>query len=228
MAPAARCRSPTTSLIVPTAAATIDRVEDERRQLARADPSRDHVVAADPQDDADGAEHQHDHRGDQQRALADPVHRGPERRLDALAEVAPVDGLVAVGLHGADLVQRLVDVRADVADAVLARARELAHARPNRMIGTITTGTPASTSSVSLVLVSASIARPPTSSSRLRIAIDALEPMTVSSIVVSLVRREITSPVRVTSKNPGGSVSRWSNTARRRSAVTRSPIHDTK
>ena len=37
-------------------------------------------------------------------------------------------------------------------------------------------------------------------SSTLRIAIDALEPMTVSSIVVSLVRREMTSPVRVTSK----------------------------
>ena len=81
---------------------------------------------------------------------------------------------------------------------------------------------------MSLALVSASITRPPTISSKLRIAIDALEPITVSSIVVSLVRREITSPVRVTSKKPGGSVSRWSNTARRRSAVTRSPSHDTK
>ena len=40
----------------------------------------------------------------------------------------PVHRLVAVGLHGADLVQRLVDIRADVADAILARARELAHA----------------------------------------------------------------------------------------------------
>ena len=68
------------------------------------------------------------------------------------------------------------------------------------MIGTSTSGTPTSTSSVSLPLVSASITRPPIMSSTLRIAIDALEPITVSSIVVSLVRREITSPVRITSK----------------------------
>ena len=67
------------------------------------------------------------------------------------------------------------------------------------MIGTTTTGTPASTSSVSFALVIASIVSPPASSSRLRIAIDALEPMTVSSIAVSLISREITSPVRVTS-----------------------------
>ena len=67
-------------------------------------------------------------------------------------------------------------------------------------------GTPTSTSSVSLRLVSASITSPPTSSSRLRTASDAGLPITVSSIVVSLVSREITSPVRVTSNQPGGSV----------------------
>ena len=99
--------------------------------------------------------------------------------------------------------------------------------RPNSTIGATTSGTPASTSSVSLGLVSASITSPPARSSRFLTAIETLEPITVSSIVVSLVRREITSPVRVTSKKPGGSVSRWSNTARRRSAVTRSPSQDT-
>ena len=78
------------------------------------------------------------------------------------------------------------------------------------------------------MLVIASMTRPPTSNSRLRTAIDALEPTTVSSIAVSFVRREMTSPVRATSNQPGGSFSRWSNTARRRSAVTRSPIHETK
>ena len=46
--------------------------------------------------------------------------RGRERRLDALAEARAVDVLVPVGLDGADLVQRLVEVRADVADPVLA------------------------------------------------------------------------------------------------------------
>jgi hypothetical protein len=67
------------------------------------------------------------------------------------------------------------------------------------MMGTTTTGTPASTRSVSFALVIASIVSPPASSSRLRIAIDALEPITVSSIAVSLISREITSPVRVAS-----------------------------
>ena len=84
--------------------------------------------------------------------------------------------------------------------------------RPNRTIGTTTSGTPASTSSVSFALVSVSITRPPIISRKLRIAIDALDPITVSSIVVSLMSREITSPVRVASKNAGGRSSRWSNT----------------
>ncbi len=61
----------------------------------------------------------------------------------------------------------------------------------------------------------------------LRSANEALEPITTSSSEVSLVRREITSPVRVTSKNPGDRSSRWPNTARRMSAVTRSPIQET-
>ena len=85
-------------------------------------------MAADPEDDADGAEHQHDDRRHQQRALPDAVHGGAERVFDAAGEVAPVAIFVAVGLHGADLVQRFVEERADVADAVLRRARQLAHA----------------------------------------------------------------------------------------------------
>ena len=129
VAPAARCRSPITSLIVPTALATMHRVEHERRQLAGADAAGDDVVAADPQDDADRAEHQQDHGRDEQRTLPDAAQRGARTRLrPASANRARSLGLVAVRLHRADLVQRLVDVRADVADAILARARELAHA----------------------------------------------------------------------------------------------------
>ena len=60
-------------------------------------------------------EHQHDHRRDQQRALPDALHAGGERRLDALGERAPVLRLVRVRLHRADLVHRLVDVRAGIA-----------------------------------------------------------------------------------------------------------------
>jgi hypothetical protein len=62
----------------------------------------------------------------------------------------------------------------------------------------------------------------------LRNASDADVPITMSSIAVSLVSREITSPVRVISNQPGGIFRMWSNTARRRSAVTRSPSQDTK
>jgi hypothetical protein len=53
-----------------------------------------------------------------------------------------------------------------------------------------------------LGLVSISNTSAPAPSTVLRSAIDRLDPMTFSSIVVSLVRREMTSPVRVTSKSP--------------------------
>ena len=85
-------------------------------------------MAADPQDDADRDEHEKDHRRDQQPALLDPAHAGDERRLDALRIAGAVLRLVRVGLHGADFVDRLVDVRAGVGHSVLARAREAAHA----------------------------------------------------------------------------------------------------
>ena len=80
---------------------------------------------------------------------------------------------------------------------------------------------------MSLGLVSASMTSPPVNSSRFRRASDTDDPMTPSSIAASLVRRAMTSPVRVTSNQPGGSDSTWSNTDRRRSEVTRSPSHDT-
>ena len=80
--------------------------------------------------------------------------------------------------------------------------------RPKRMIGTITSGTPASVSNVSLRLVVNSIARPPTSSKALRSAIDKPEPITFSICVVSEVSREMTSPVRPASNHEGGRLRR--------------------
>ena len=77
--------------------------------------------------------------------------------------------------------------------------------RPNSTIGATTTGMPTITSSVSLTLVASIMAMPPIISRKLRTAIDALLPMTCSSIVVSLVSRDITSPVRAASKKLGGS-----------------------
>ena len=107
-----------------------------------------------------------------------------------------------VRLHGADLVQRFVEKRADVADAILARARELAHAAAEQDDRHDHERHAGQHEQRQLRRSSASsITRPPTISRKLRIAIDALEPITVSSIVVSLMSREITSPVRVASKN---------------------------
>jgi len=67
-------------------------------------------------------------RAIRERALADALGRRGKCLLDALAEALAVLVLVAVGLHRADLVQRLVDVDADVGHARLARARQRAHA----------------------------------------------------------------------------------------------------
>ena len=62
------------------------------------------------------------------RTLRDAAPSRGEGLLDAFAEARAVDRLVPVRLHRADLVQRLVDVRADVADAILARPGEAPHA----------------------------------------------------------------------------------------------------
>ncbi len=92
-------------------------------------------MSADPQDDADGAEYQQDHGRDEKRTLPDAVECRRKGALDAGRELPAVLGLVAVRLDRADLVERLVDVRADIPDAVLARAREPAHAAPEEQDG---------------------------------------------------------------------------------------------
>ena len=99
--------------------------------------------------------------------------------------------------------------------------------RPKISIGTITASTAATTRSASLKLVTNIRASPPVSVTRLRIAIEAEDPTTVWIRVVSAVRRDSTSPVRVTSKNSGDRPSTLSNTALRMSATTRSPSHVT-
>ena len=67
-APAARCRSPATSL-EPADSAGHDRCEeDEGRELAGGEPAGQHVLAADPEHDDDGAEHQRYDDGGERRA----------------------------------------------------------------------------------------------------------------------------------------------------------------
>lgn len=62
----------------------------------------------------------------------------------------------------------------------------------------------------------------------LRMPSDRLLPTTVWISVVSVVSRDSTSPVCVVSKNCGLIRTTWPYTARRRSAVTRSPSHETR
>ncbi len=71
--------------------------------------------------------------------------------------------------------------------------------RPNRINGSMITGTSTTISPVSFGLVMASMISPPTSRSMLRRATEALEPTTDCRMVVSVVRRDRTSPVRVVS-----------------------------
>ena len=62
---------------------------------------------------------------------------------------------------------------------------------------------------VSFTLVTNSIARPPANSKTLRSAIEMLVPTTAWISVVSVVRRDSTSPLRVISKNCGLWVTTW-------------------
>jgi hypothetical protein len=98
---------------------------------------------------------------DQERALADALGRRRKRLFDALAEARAILHFVPVGLHRADLVQRLVDVDADVGHARLARARQRAHAPPVEQDRRDHQRHASSTSAVSLGLVTISITRLP-------------------------------------------------------------------
>ncbi len=99
--------------------------------------------------------------------------------------------------------------------------------RPMKMIGPTTAGTKTMTIRASLGLVTTSMTKPPTSSSRLRMATEAEEPITTCKSVVSVVMRERMSPTRVVSKNAGSRVSTWAKTSLRISATTRSPSQET-
>ena len=102
-------------------------VEDERREIARREAAVEHIVPALPQDHADSAEDDQHDQSDQQGGLADAPHRHFIRGFNVGGEIAPRRVLVHVGLHGAHLVQRLVDEGAHVGNAVLARARGPPH-----------------------------------------------------------------------------------------------------
>ncbi len=85
-------------------------------------------MAAHPEDDSHRDKHQEDHRRDQQPPLPDAAHPGEKRCLDTLRIGLAILRLMAVGLQGANFVHRFVDVGPGIGHAILAGAREPAHA----------------------------------------------------------------------------------------------------
>ena len=99
--------------------------------------------------------------------------------------------------------------------------------RPISVIGSASSAISPKMRPKSCTLVTASITMPPTNWNRLRSPREIELPTTVCTSVVSPVSRDSTSPVCRVSKNCGDWRSTRAYTALRRSAVTRSPIHDT-
>ena len=99
--------------------------------------------------------------------------------------------------------------------------------RPITIAGSTTSTMIPATVSISPGLVAISMVRPPTNSTALRRPMLMLEPTALWITVVSVVRRDSTSPVFSVSKNCGLCCSTCAYTAWRRSVVTRSPIQVT-
>ena len=82
-------------------------VEHEGRQVAGADAAAQHVLPADPQQEADGGEDDEDHQGGHDGAPRDALARRVEGALGRLAEAHGGALLLGEGLHGAHRVERL-------------------------------------------------------------------------------------------------------------------------
>ena len=137
--------------------------------------------------------------------IARALHGGAEGALGRARRSASASRASwRVALHDRNRVEHLGGDRAGVGDAVLAGARQLAHAAAEieATAAPPAPGCPAPASSRS-GLVTISIAIAPMPITALRRPIDRLEPTTVWTNVVSVVRRDSTSPVWVVSKNSG-------------------------
>ena len=104
----------------------------------------------------------------------------------------------------------------------------LATRRPKNTIGRMISGMPIAAKPARRGLVSASATLLPMKVTKLRSAIEALEPTTLRSSSVSADSRETSSPERVRSKNSMSSRSSRAYRLRRRSAITFSPSRLTK
>ena len=130
--------------------------------------------------------------------------RGAKAVLDRLRVAPALQLLEREGLHGLDGIERLIDQAAGIGDPILRRARQPSHPPPDQIrIGTITSGISTRITAVRRALVSASMTSAPIRLSTERSVIDRLTPAIACTSVVSAVRRDSTSPVRVTSKKVG-------------------------
>ena len=100
--------------------------------------------------------------------------------------------------------------------------------RPKSTMGATTNGTLTNTTMASFGSVTTKSATPPMNMRILRSAMETEEPITVCSRVVSVVMRDWISVGMFFSKKAGCSRIRRLNTASRMSALTRSPIQETK
>ena len=101
-------------------------IEHEGRKIAGTDAPADHVVAAHPQQEADGGEDDENHQRRHDRAPGDAPAGGGEGAFRRLAEAPGGAILLGEGLHGAHRIERLAAFRYHVGHARLRLARQRA------------------------------------------------------------------------------------------------------
>ena len=147
-----------------------------------------------------------------------------------VAEAAALVRLARMRLHGAHRAEGFAGAARWRRRRGPGCAREIFSQAPaaDARCGSTHSGMPTSAKAARRGLVTNSIAMLPITVTTLRSATDMLEPTTLRSSSVSADRRETSSPLRVRSRKPASSASRWAYRRSRRSATTRSPSSETK
>ena len=102
-------------------------IEHEGGHLAAGHLAEEHRAAGNPEHEADAAEDQQDDDRRQQRPRLHAAECRAERRLHVIPETLAAPLLLTERLDGADAAERLLQVAADIAHAVLGHAGVAAH-----------------------------------------------------------------------------------------------------
>ena len=108
------------------------RIKQKRRELTARDAAFDDVVATDPENHANRAKGQHDHRRDQCGIETRLGNCGGKYRLDAIGETRTINRLVRVGLYGANFMQRFIKKSGRVGKTVGHFPGEFSHPPPQQ------------------------------------------------------------------------------------------------